>query len=430
LKTWAAHVRDWREGDPTWRDGRGKGLIGALNYLASEGLNSFSFLPYNAGGDGDNVWPFVERDDKTHYDCSKLDQWDVVFAHAQKLGLHLHFKLQETENDDQRNGMKRTVVAVPTALDGGATGPERKLYLREMIARYGHHLALNWNLGEENTQTSEEQRAMAQYIKDTDPYDHHIVIHSYPPEQEMVYEPLLGTQSVLTGASLQNHWDAAHAKTYKWLVASAKAGRPWVCANDEQGDANGGVPPDPGYEGFAGKVVDKKAAGGERSYDLHDIRKFTLWGNLLAGGAGVEYYFGYRLPQNDILAEDFRSRDRSWDYCRIALEFFARERIPFWEMRNVDELVGNPERDNRRYCFAKPGELYLVYLPEGGAGELDLSGATGTFDVQWFNPREGGALQTGAPRSLEGGAKVAVGEPPHDVTADWLAVVRRSGPKH
>lgn len=35
LKTWAPHVRDWREGDPTWRGGRGKGIIGALNYLAA-----------------------------------------------------------------------------------------------------------------------------------------------------------------------------------------------------------------------------------------------------------------------------------------------------------------------------------------------------------------------------------------------------------
>ncbi len=26
LKTWAPHVRDWRPGDPTWKDGRGKGL--------------------------------------------------------------------------------------------------------------------------------------------------------------------------------------------------------------------------------------------------------------------------------------------------------------------------------------------------------------------------------------------------------------------
>ncbi|MCI0541240.1 MAG: DUF5060 domain-containing protein, partial [Verrucomicrobiales bacterium] len=63
-KTWSPHIRDWREGDPTWKDGNGKGLIGALNYLASKGVNSISFLPYNAGGDGDNVWPFIERGDK------------------------------------------------------------------------------------------------------------------------------------------------------------------------------------------------------------------------------------------------------------------------------------------------------------------------------------------------------------------------------
>ena len=102
LKTWSPHVRDWRPGDPTWKGGKGKGLIGALNYLAGRGANAFSFLTYNAGGDGDNVWPFVDRNDKLHYDCSKLDQWQVVFDHAQSLGLYLHFKTQETENDDQR----------------------------------------------------------------------------------------------------------------------------------------------------------------------------------------------------------------------------------------------------------------------------------------------------------------------------------------
>ena len=60
LHTFAPHVQDWNAGDPTWKDGKGKGLIGAINYLASKGVNSISFLPYNAGGDGDNVWPFVE----------------------------------------------------------------------------------------------------------------------------------------------------------------------------------------------------------------------------------------------------------------------------------------------------------------------------------------------------------------------------------
>jgi hypothetical protein len=32
----------------------------------------------------------------------------------------------------------------------------------------------------ENTQSPEQQRAMAQYIHDTDPYDHLIVVHTFP----------------------------------------------------------------------------------------------------------------------------------------------------------------------------------------------------------------------------------------------------------
>jgi hypothetical protein len=414
LKSWAPHLRDWRAGDPRWGDGRGKGIIGAINYLAAKGMNVFSFLTYNAGGDGDNVWPFVTRNNKLHYDCSKLDQWGIVFEHAQRRGVYLHFKLQENELDDHRKTARRLPAVVPEALDGGETGPERKLYLREIIARFGHHLALNWNLGEENTQTTEEQNAMAQFIKDIDPYDHHIVIHTFPQDQELVYRELIGDRSVLTGVSLQNSWDAAHARTYKWLNESALAGRPWVIANDEQGSARTGVPPDPGYAGASGTAGIR-----EDAYDLHGIRKFTLWGNLLAGGAGVEYYFGHQLAQNDVLAEDLRSRDRSWDYCRIALEFFANEKIPFWEMRNMDELVGNVARDNSRYCFAKPGELYLVYLPKGGTAEIDLSAAGGSYTVGWFNPRRGGPLHPAA--AVTGGLKAALTAPSAD---DWLAVLR------
>lgn len=421
LKTWAPHRRDWHEGDPSWQGGKGKGLLGALNYLAAKGCNAFSFLPYNAGGDGDNVWPFVERDDKLHYDCSKLDQWGIVFDHATRLGLFLHFKLQENELDDERLGAERKPGRVPTALDGGALGRERKLYLRELIARFSHALALNWNLGEENTQTPDEQRAMAKFIADTDPYDHLIVVHTFPQQQDEVYPPLLGSNSVLAGASLQNHWDDAHRRTLKWLRASVAAGRPWVVCNDEQGDAGLGVPPDPGYAGFSGKAREKSG----REYDLHDIRKRTLWGTLMAGGAGVEYYFGYQLPQNDLACEDWRSRDRSWDYCRLALDFFRDQRLPFAAMANADELVGNPRNDDSRYCLGRPGELYLVYLPTGGTANLDLSAAAGAFTVRWFDPRQGGPLREGSIRTVSGGAGAALGDPPADASEDWLVVVRR-----
>ena len=419
IKTWAAHAQDWRAGDPTWKGGKGKGLIGALNYLAAKGVNSFSFLPYNAGGDGDNVWPFVSRNDKLHWDCSKLDQWGVVFDHGTAKGLHQHFKLQETEIDDNRRGEKSEGADVPESLDGGKLGPQRKLYCREIIARFGHELALNWNIGEENTQTTEEINDMIGYIRATDPYQHHVVIHTYPGQQEKVYLPLLGDKSRLTGVSLQNDWSVAHQRTLKWVTESTKAGKPWVVANDEQGGADTGVPPDLGYAGYDGKKKDGKVV-----QTTDDIRKATLWGNLMAGGAGVEYYFGYQLPQNDLICQDWRSRDKSWDYARIALEFFSANKIPFWEMKNANALIGNAKNDNSKYCLTKAGELYLVYLPNGGTTDLDLSGTKGSFKVNWFNPRAGGKLADGSVKSVKAGGSVSLGQPPSDADHDWLVLVR------
>lgn len=421
LKSWQPHVRDWREGDPAWQHGKGKGLIGALNYLASTGCNAFSFLTYNAGGDGDDVWPFVERDDPLHYDCSKLDQWAIVFDHAQTLGLYLHFKLQEIENDDNRSPGSDGPGEVPTALDGGDTGVERKLYLRELVARFGHALALNWNLGEENSQSTQQQIAMGSYLREIDPYDHHIVLHTYPNQWESIYRPLLGDRSPLTGVSLQVGWEVSHQKVLQWINESATAGKPWVVAHDEQNPHYTGVPPDTGWDGFDGTARPEQHSG---PYTADDIRKYTLWGSLLAGGAGVEYYFGYTLPQNDLNAQDWRSRDQSWHWAAIALSFFGDHAIPFWRMRNADELVGNPEHANTRYCFAKPGEIYLVYLPDGGTTELDLGADTESFSIHWFNPRNGGALQTGSVDSIRGPGRVSLGAPPSDPAADWLIVVR------
>lgn len=402
LKTWQPHVRDWRVGDPTWRDGRGKGLIGALNYLAASGMNTFSFLPYNVDGDGSNVWPFVQPRAKLHYDCSKLDQWGIVFDHATQRGLHLHFKLQENEIDDYRRGHDGRPGDVPAALDAGALGPERMLYLRELVARFGHALALNWNLGEENTQSTTELRQMIGYLRRVDPYRHHVVLHTFPDQQQQVYEPLLGDPG-LTGVSLQNRWDRVHRQTAHWVAASRAAGHRWVVANDEQGDADTGVPPDPDYGGAT-----------EAGHSIDDIRKYTLWGNLMAGGAGVEYYFGYRLAENDLLAQDWRSRDRSWRYARIALQIFRDARIPFESMTCRSELVGNPQRDNSAFCLAHGDDLFVVYLPIGRRTEVRLP--SGAFTVAWHDPR------TGAARAAEPLASHVL-EPPDG--EDWLAVLRR-----
>ncbi len=413
LKTWTPHIQDWRPGDPTWQADKGKGLIGAINYLADQGMNVFSFLVYNVNGDGDNVWPFVSRDDRMHYDCSKLDQWNIVFSHGTAKGMYLHFKLSEHENsgpiDDKPN---------PDALDGGDLGPERKLFIREMVARFSHQLALNWNLAEETTQTTEQLRQTAQYIHDLDPYSHLIVVHTTPswPVHLKTYTPLLGDQSHLRGASVQTR-DVmdTHRYVLHWVAESAKAGKSWVVPNDEQDLGALGTPPDPGYAGY------KQTVGPT----IHQIRKYALWATLMAGGAGIEYFFGMKHPENDVNCEDWRSREQTWRYARIAREWFVASGVPFWEMRNTNALVDNPQNDNSRYCFSKSKELYLVYFPEGGTTSLDLTGVDGKFTVAWFNPRIGGDTSKGSIAAVAGGKRVELGLAPRDRQEDWLVIVQR-----
>jgi hypothetical protein len=43
-----------------------------------------------------------------------------------------------------------------------------------------------------------------------------------------------------------------------------------------------------------------------------------------------------------------------------------------------------------------------------------------------FNPRKGGALQTGSVKSVRGGATVMLGNPPSEPSEDWLVVVRKN----
>lgn len=404
IKTYNPHIRDWKTGDPAWQGGKGKGLIGAINYLASEGLNTVSFITMNINGDDRNVFPYTNYKERVRLDVSRLDQWEVVMDHADKLGMHLHFKTQEAENDK--------------LLDGGALGVQRKLYYRELISRFGHHLALNWNLGEENNGQTDAQRiAMAKYFHDHDPYRRNIVIHTYPPQKQKIYTPLLGGKSELTGLSMQGsdpNFGDVHRDVLEWVKKSTEAGKPWVVACDEAGGAQKGLTTD---------AEDAKDPDGKGNHAA--ARHKALWGALLAGGTGTEWYFGYKFDHSDLTLQDFRSRDRWWDYCRHALAFFMENNIPFHEMKSDNGQVGNsPNGNEAGYCFAKPGDTYVVYLPKGGERDLWPEGGS-SYSIRWFDPRNGGGLQAGSKDSMQGGIGNSMGLPPSDPDKDWVVLVRK-----
>lgn len=399
VKTWTPHLKDWKDGDPRWSGGRGKEIIGALNYLSSKGANAFSFLTNNIEGDDQNVFPYIDYDTWDRFDCSKLDQWEIVFDHAQKKGLFLHFKTMEYENQG--------------LLDFGGIGGNTKLYYRELIARFGHHLALNWNLCEEfgdwggfdgvksMPMYATERKAQTQYIYDIDPYHHHLVIHNGDE-----FDPMYGPEFKLTGASLQTteeDFRKVNRLTKQVIDRSEAAGKPWPVACDEPGDPSHAL------------VTD-----GEDP-EHFNARTNGLWGNMLAGGWGTEWYFGYKHPHSDLTCQDYRSRDLFWDMGLICTSFFAQNDFPVTEMSSQNQLISS----QGDFCFAKVGDTYIVLLKKGGEHQLDLEQAGGQYNVAWFDPRNGGDFQTGSVAQVTGSGRQSLGTPPNSPTKDWVVVVRR-----
>lgn len=399
VKSWSPHLKDWAAGDPTWKDDKGKEIIGAINYLASKGMNAFSFLTMNIAGDDQNVFPYVDYDTWDRFDTSKLDQWEILFEHADKLGMFLHFKTLEFENQG--------------LLDNGGTGLYTKLYYRELIARFGHHLALNWNLAEETGDWTEtpptfpldaaERIRLAEYISEIDPYDHHLVIHN-----GAWYDPIYGPNTKFTGASLQTNktdFSRVHSQTIKVLEDAKSAGKVWAVAVDEPGDAQHSL------------ITD------EEDPEHNDARKNGLWGAMMAGAWGTEWYFGYKHPHSDLSCQDFRSRDLWWEQGKHCLDFFNNNQIPVGKMEPNDNLISS----DGNYVLADEGKTYVVYLKNGEDSTLDLGNSHAEYDVFWYNPRKGGELQKGKIKTVTGPDKQSLGLPPvrKEREKDWVVLIRK-----
>lgn len=399
LHTYGAHVADWVEGDPTWQGDKGKGIIGALNYLAAQGVNSVYFLTYTLdGGDGMDVWPWTAPKQRKRFDVSKLDQWEMVFSHMTRLGIELHLLTQEHENDRLLGG-------------SGGLNAARKLYYRELVARFAHHPALQWNIGEENSNTTQQQMAFAAYIRKLDPYDHPIAVHSFynlmprlssgPPD--VYYDDLLAARSAhFEAASLQGNSGSYNRWAIDLRKRSAQKGRKWVIYGDEQGPAVSANLDNVG-------VVVRQGA----------------WGNLMGGGAGVAWYFGYQGDFGDLQQEDFTMTAPLWERTRHAFAFF-REHLPFWTMRPNNNLVGGGVGGAQ--VLAEQREIYAVFFPNGVQGKptgLNLGAKGGkTYGVWWYDPINGGALQAGSVTQISGVGEQSIGLPPYEPTREWAALVK------
>jgi len=394
------HGQNWTESDPDWNNGAGKGIIGFLNYMAKEHVNSIYFMPNNIGGDGKNVWPYVGRidpkghpdNDNLHFDISKLHQWEIVFDHAQRKGIFLHFVLNEAEELNKRE------------LDNGMLGVERKLFYREIIARFGHHLALQWNLCEEYNLrwkiSPELAKEYAGYIQAVDPYDHPISIH-HAGNATKAWEPFLGDKRfAVTSFQTQDI-----GVVEKWRTLSKETGVPHVIGMDEF---------------FPDKATPENAGRHRMQY---------IWPIYLSGGQ-LEFILDELLK-----TEDFRRYEKHWRYMWYARKFIE-ENLPFWEMEPIDELVVDEgvvqiDIDDHKTLeasaevFAKPGFVYAIYLPTGNpSGTINFDRINGVYSLRWYNPRTGEF--EGDDAFIQGGKQSKIGLPPRQQTHDWVVLIKKN----
>ncbi len=439
-----AHASDWREGDPDWdtpdfsfaNDHDGRRIIGALNFLSDRGINSIYCLLMNIGGDGQDTHPYAnvsspnqlagdKGNNNLHFDLSKLRQWETVFRHAQSRGIHLHLSFGEAEAANKRE------------LDDGQLDVERKLFYREMIARFGHHNSIQWNLCEEydlgdgfgGSQADEAARVLefADYIARIDPYDHPVTVHNagnsrFESEPELSsYRFFLGQKDIdLTSLQRASEYEGWSDVVEAFRRATTAAERPLPVMVDEP-------------ESPARITLGPPSHGNDR---VDAVRRFILWDVFLSGGAGVEWYIHNRDQSLDdfgeIIKTDSEPLDLSklWKQTAIARTFIANE-LPFWNMRPADELLRETDTDyGGGEVFAKPGEVYAIYLPkgcrdEGGSAELDLSAyADQRFRLRWFDPREGTFAEPSS--ELTGGDWRLLGATPDgaDSPNDWVALVQ------
>jgi hypothetical protein len=345
----------------------------AVDFLSSHGVNSIYLIANNIDGDRNDTWPWLgstPEDAKTNtdrFDVAKLKAWDDFFNYVQSKGIALHFVLND---------------------DSAWHDYDHERYYREMIARFGYHPALIWNLSEEANEiyTDEEQVSLADTLQDMDAFNHPVTVHRTPPW------PFLGNDnfdltSIQPGEGSTDFARAALADFNAIVVdhvqQSEAQGRPIPVMIDETPRVTS---------------VDDSVRLKMRSEVVYQI--------FLAGGSYELHFQDAYGGSGSVRFEDLTPL---LDDMRRARGFLETQ--PFEEMSACNNLLPNPDNGS---CFGKSGQHYLIYIQSGVDTKVDLSSVPGVFDVKWYNPISG-EMQPGQPVS---GSGLRSFTPPS--SNDWL----------
>ena len=142
-----------------------------------------------------------------------------------------------------------------------------------------------------------------------------------------------------------------------------------------------------------------------------------FWRNIIGGSASARFH---RPDSGNGLN----------DYARASIKAarLLEERIKLWEVTPQMDLLLELE-PNEAYLAAAPGKQYVLYFPNGGSVDLDLTDTPGTFEVTWISVSMGITVETGQTlgytkmdKTVEGGGVVTLLAP---YKGGWVAAIAK-----
>jgi hypothetical protein len=142
-----------------------------------------------------------------------------------------------------------------------------------------------------------------------------------------------------------------------------------------------------------------------------------FWRDILGGSASARFH-----------RPDAGNGLNDWAQGAIKAARVLESKIKFWDIAPHMELLSTRDSDEA-YLAAKPGESYALYFTDGGSVTLDLTDASGSFEITWISISLGVTTRTWAggdwrklPTRIEGGRPVKLSAP---YQGGWVAALTR-----
>jgi len=137
-----------------------------------------------------------------------------------------------------------------------------------------------------------------------------------------------------------------------------------------------------------------------------------FWRNIIGGSASSRFH---RPPYGLGLSKPGQAHIKSMRLLTAGFDIFNA--VPDSKSR----LLSN-RGDNEAYLAYIPGKQYAVYFTDGGAVDLDLSDAGGSFIIRWLDIAKSQWKPGKRARTVKGGQKVTLRVPGKGY---WAALIER-----